>query len=201
MAEREEEMQGRRGGSAEPYVRPPYAVEGRPESAHWFTDRVRWSSVWAGLVVAFATQLVLASLVFAIVASATPGVAPDPGAVGLWTAIMALIALFLGGWTAARLAGITGRWNGIWNGVVVWALALTLGSVAAALGIGGVLGYTGMPITGAAQQQLGQIMGTAITGAWWFFIGAILALLAAALGGLAGSRPVETTETEARATA
>jgi hypothetical protein len=189
-------------------VHAPRSVSQPVEEGILLKDRVRWSAVWAGMVVAFGTQLVLSALILAVAlgSSANRGASPQPfSSAGIWTAIAALIALFLGGWTAARLAGVAGRLNGVWNGIVVWALALTLGTLAASLGVSGVLGYTGMgpgtPMGGATGGRLTEMMTSASNGAWWFFIGALVALIAAALGGLVGARPDVIVDGEARTTA
>lgn len=207
MAEREDEgLHGEKGGAAEAagvrYAARPETTEG-----WWLKDRIRWGPVWAGTLIAIACQLVLTMLGVAIGLSNARAAVTAPGAissgVGIWTAIAALISLFIGGFVAARLAGVAGTWNGIWHGVVVWALALALGTIALSFGISGILGITsnvagvvgrtgaiptgpGAAVTPAEAARAARAVST---GAWWFLLGAILALLAAAGGGALGSRP------------
>ena len=81
-----------------------------------YHDLVRWGPIFAGLVVAIATQLVLTGLGAAIglttlAAMDTPqGNTGEVGAaVGIWSIISLLIALFLGGWVTARACGPMNR--------------------------------------------------------------------------------------------
>jgi hypothetical protein len=65
----------------------------------------------------------------------------------IWLVVSTLISLFIGGYVAARLAGSPTRQDGLWSGVVVWALAtllsvyLATSAVGTAVsGISGILG-------------------------------------------------------------
>jgi hypothetical protein len=92
-------------------------------------DRVRWSAIIAGLVTAIATMVLLGVLGAAIGLTAY-----DQGesgraygvAAGLWGIITAILAFFVGGYIAARTAGIFGRDNAILNGTMVWATTIPL---------------------------------------------------------------------------
>ncbi|MEN6519724.1 MAG: hypothetical protein ABFD46_01025 [Armatimonadota bacterium] len=187
--QREEEA-GRRGGAASAYA----GAYAQPvERGILLKDRVRWASVWGGYLVAFALQLWLTVLGFAIFGQGL-GAATTSVTTGLviWAGVAALIALFVGGLLAARLGGIAGTDNGIYNGVVLWGLSFVILMVLASLGAGGVLGAMlgqtggGAPTTPGATSTA---LGTATTGAWWFFIFQFLALVAAAAGGALGARP------------
>jgi hypothetical protein len=208
------EEAGSKGGAMEAAFPPRvYVAEPEVEKGLWLKDRVRWGPIWAGLVIALTTQLLLSALGVAI---GIQGLMPVPGAIsttaastlGIWMAVSALISLFLGGLAAARFAGIAGTWNGVWNGVILWALALVLGTVAASLGASGLLGYFGrgfggpfgaMPGMSATEAQ--RALAAASTGATWFIVGSILGLIAAAIGGAIGARAevVDHTETASRA--
>jgi ABC-type transport system involved in multi-copper enzyme maturation permease subunit len=92
-------------------------------------DRVRWSAVFAGLLTALSTLALLSLLGLAIGASAyNPGDnAGNYGlGAGLWGGLSALLAFLVGGWVAARTAGVRGERNGMLNGAMVWALAIPL---------------------------------------------------------------------------
>ncbi|MCT7996679.1 hypothetical protein [Laspinema olomoucense] len=75
-----------------------------------YHDRVRWGPIFAGIVVALSTQLVLSALGVAIGMSvgAADGQS-DPGSIGLgvgiWSIISLFIALLLGSWMMARTCG------------------------------------------------------------------------------------------------
>ena len=162
-----------------------------PAAAEWpvvGVERVRWGAVWAGLLVAIATQMVLSAFGLAVGLYGTTGqgvgATPNWSALGLWTAVWGLISLFLGGWVSARLAGSPTAANGTWHGVVVWALALALGTLLGALGITGLLGFLPGRMTAMPGVAPTDITNTA----WGFFAGALIGLAAAAIGGAVGRR-------------
>src|SRR5215813_4478106 len=85
-------------------------------------DRVRWAAILTGLVVALMTVALLSVLGLAIgFTTITPGgISGMLGlGTGVWSAISVLIALVVGGWTAARTAAVPGRANGALNGAMV----------------------------------------------------------------------------------
>lgn len=148
--------------------------------------RIRWSAIWSGLLVATATQMVLGAFGLAIGLYGATAVAgatgPEWSAVGLWNAIFAIVGLFVGGWTAARLAAAPTAINGVWHGVIVWALSITLGMVLVTVGILPTLGFVTARVLAFPAVQAADVVGTA----WGFVIGALLALAAAAGGGALG---------------
>lgn len=198
--ERREEMGieevGRKGGAA--------AMAGAPAMEHaeavtWARDLVRWGPIWAGLLIAIGIQLILGTLGLAIALGIYDVTAPNFGELvtsllGIWSAISALIALFVGGYIAGRMAAVLGLRNGLVQGSVVWALALVAGILLGAAGVAGVLGslanlgpvFTrGMADIGTPEAQA-AVRATS-SGAWWFVIGAVLAWAAAAGGGVLGA--------------
>jgi hypothetical protein len=189
----DEDIGLKRGSYAAPAA--PYMWDQAVQQGYFLKDRIRWSSVWAGLVIALTVQFLLSAIG---VAFGVRGLVPAPGVIsgaaattlGVWMAISAIIALFLGGLATARFAGIAGTNNGVWNGVVLWALTITIGTIAASMGAGSALSsmFGG---TGAATATTGEVhraLGMASAGAGWFVLGSLLGLLAAALGGAAGAR-------------
>lgn len=191
-----EEEAGVRGGSAAAYA-PAGAYVQPIEQGLYLKDRVRWASIWGGYLVAFALQLWLAAIGFAIFApqaagAVTTGAFPAgvSTALAIWTGIAALIALFVGGLLASRLAGIVGTDNGIWNGVVLWGLSFTVLLVLASLGIGGVFGAAAANVGGLGVRpgMAGETLTAVSTGVWWFVLFQLLGLLAAAGGGAVGAR-------------
>ncbi len=179
----------------------------------WLRDRVRLAPIFAGVFWAFAVQLVLLALglwVGAITAAPAPGGAFPTGlatGLGIWTAISALIALFVGGWFAAFMSGVAGKLDGTLNGLTVWGLYLFLGAILS--GISGLLGVSSLlgfrfgqggatdvltalnlvTVSGTlTTEQVQNILNFIASAAGWFLLGAILAALAAALGGWVGAR-------------
>jgi len=197
MHEEPAEEAGRKGGAAAMAAAAPYEVE-RAAVAFRTRDLVRWGPIWAGLLLALAIQLVLGMIGLAVALSAYDPLAPNfaervAGTMSIWTAVSALIALFVGGFVAGRMAAVLGLRNGLVQGSVVWALALVIGIVFSALGVAGLLGAAmnvgpllarGLDITGS--EAVRAVRSTA-TGAWWFVVGAILAWAAAAAGGVLGT--------------
>lgn len=184
--QREEEA-GRRGGAASAYA----GAYAQPvERGILLKDRVRWASVWGGYLIAFALQIWLTVLGFAIfgqgLTAATTSV--TTGLV-IWAGVAALISLFVGGMLAARLGGIAGTDNGMYNGAVLWGLSFVILMVLASIGTGGVLGAMLGQTGGTAATGSSATLGRATAGAWWFFIFQFLALVAAVAGGALGSRP------------
>jgi len=105
-------------------------------------DRVRWGAIFAGLFTTITTFILLSIFGLAIGASAF-----DPGdslgsfgaSAGIWSAVSALIAFFLGGLIAARAAAVTGKGNGALNGAMVWIVMIPLALYLVSSGIGSTL--------------------------------------------------------------
>jgi hypothetical protein len=117
------------------------------------TDRVRWAAVLAGLFAVLATLVVLTVLGLAIGLStydAQNTNAFNIGA-GLWGAISALIAFFLGGMLAGRSSALPGHNSGVLNGAMVWIVAIPLIINILGSGIGTLLGIAGDVATTAAN--------------------------------------------------
>ncbi len=187
-----EQDTGVRGGAAA--ATHPYAGEyAQPvERGLLLKDRVRWASVWAGLVVAFSFQVWFTAIGFAVFARGLNNAPADAGsAIGIWAGVAWLISLFIGGLLASRLAGIAGTDNGLWNGIVLWGLSFSILVIMASVGAGGILGTVlggnvGTPTP--APGQANMALGAAQSGAWYFVLFQFLSLLAAAAGGAAGAR-------------
>ncbi len=199
--ERREEIDveetGRKGGAASMAAGMPYAEE-RAAAMYGTRDLIRWGPIWAGLLLAMGIQLVLGLIGAAIALSSYDPAAANYGErvanfTGIWSAISALIALFVGGYVAGRMAAVLGLRNGLVQGSVVWALALILSVLLSALGAAGIFGAAanlspalarGLDVSGPEGRAL---VNTAINTAWWSVIGAILAWIAAAVGGVLGT--------------
>lgn len=163
-------------------------------------DRVRWGPIWAGLITAIATFVVLTVAAIAIGAQAVDsGVGDEAGmAGGIASGVVALLAFFAGGFVAARTAGVIGRGYGALNGFLVWALGVVIILALAAFGLGSLFGASGDLF--AQYQQMGQPRAdvdrdAALEGIRNGSIGALIGMLlpaaAAALGGWLGSREEE----------
>ncbi|HOO16960.1 MAG TPA: hypothetical protein PK920_01565 [Phycisphaerae bacterium] len=90
---------------------------------------VSWGAIFAGAVLVTVIQLMLGLLGLAIgLAAVEPGKGEGYfaglGIAGyIWWLASGIVALFIGGWASARLAGAHRRTNGALHGLVVWGLA------------------------------------------------------------------------------
>jgi FtsH-binding integral membrane protein len=119
-----------------------------------------WAAIAAGVFVALALHMLLMLFGLAVVQSVgdrTPG-----GGFAIWAIIVQLGAIAVGAALAAALTHSERRGTGIAAGVMTWAVALVLG--------GSLSGFA------LAQRFDGA-------GVWSVFLGALLALGAAVLGG------------------
>lgn len=157
-------------------------------------DRVRWGPVWAGLVVALPTFLLLQ---LATLALGWWDVAEGAGTnADVISSINGLIALFLGGLTAAATAIWRGVSDGLLHGILVWALTVVSLLFLTLFGGGALLGSLAGAITDVAGIQQGDLPDIAAgdaaqaarSGASWAVLGLGLSITAAALGGLLGAK-------------
>lgn len=164
-------------------------------------DSVRWGPIWAGLVTALTTFLLLQLLALGI---GLVGIGPSETG-GAWvSAILGLIAFFIGGAVAGITSAVRGPIPGLVNGFLVWALGVLVILLLSALGLGQIFGALGNVVgqVGILQdiQQGGanapdvnpaQVASAARTGALGAFFGLLLSAVAAMAGGLIGGSPSE----------
>lgn len=128
--------------------------------------RISWGAVFAGLIVSIMVSLVLALLGMSIglgtvnpMEEANPFAGLGMGA-GIWWVVSSLISLFLGGWVAARMAGVPRRFDGALHGVLTWGLVtlLTFYLLSTTIGrlVGGVSSMVGKGISAAGQGLAGM---------------------------------------------
>ncbi|MGY1750120.1 permease [Modestobacter sp. SYSU DS0511] len=158
-------------------------------------DRVRWGPVWAGLVVAVPTFLLLQ---VATLALGWWDVGPGDGASNAdWlSAVNGLIALFLGGLTAGATALWRGFAEGLLHGILVWALTVVTLVLLTLFGGGALFGSLAGLVTDVAGIQqanlpdiaAGEAADVARTSAGWAALGLGLSIAAAAVGGVIGAK-------------
>ncbi|WP_035984319.1 hypothetical protein [Leptolyngbya sp. KIOST-1] len=187
-------------------------------SSREYHDIVRWGPIFAGLFTAIATQLVLGALGVAVgLTTIANSGAPrsnlgDVGsAVGIWSIISLLIALFVGGWVTARAAGPMNKSSALLNATILWATTLAISAWLLSAGVSGAFGIVasnageainqaqqgGLTVPDAAPNvtadQTRDIAGNAAKAGWSFFIGSLLALGSALFGANVGTRGARTT--------
>jgi hypothetical protein len=163
-------------------------------------DRVRWGPIWAGLITTFTLFLILELLLYSVGALSFQFNSGTVGVSAPWvTALVGLLAFFVGGWVAEATSAVRGTSAGLLNGFLVWGLGTVAILLLSSFGMGtffGMLGQAVSLIVGRiAFDALGnpgispdQIRELARSAAWWAFLSMILSAIAAALGGWAGSK-------------
>jgi MFS family permease len=116
-----------------------------PPAAVVVFARVPWGAIVAGALVALAAYLILAMLglglgLGAVDIGSQAEAGAITGAIGFWWSISALLAFFLGGWVAGRIAGGPFAPEGIFLGVLVWALVTVASFYLVTTAISTVLG-------------------------------------------------------------
>jgi amino acid transporter len=164
-------------------------------------DLIRWGPIVAGLLVTLTTLVVLAALGLAIGLSAF-----EPGDVGaadtaatIYGIASAIVAFLLGGFVAGRGAARTGHGNGAFQGLMVGVTAIAVTVFLVGIGAGNLLGAAASDLRAITEvatnfeidsQQAERAARAAYedaeAGAWGTVIGLLVALAAAALGGLFG---------------
>ncbi len=141
-------------------TQPPETVTG------W---RLSWGAIFAGLVVALVVQVIFALFGVAFGVGVI-GTETDPRTVGIgamvWMLLTAILALFAGGMTTGRLAGVLRRKDAALHGIVLGGLStlLALWMVIGGLGtiVGGAFGVLERTAVTAAQPQPGEDIVTAV---------------------------------------
>ena len=127
--------------------------------------RLSWGSIFAGVVIAVAVQLVLGILGTGIgltmvdpVEGTTPGAAGFGIGAGIYWLITTVVALGAGGYAAARVAGVHERFDALVHGLVVWGVTLILTLYLLTSAVGGIIGgafRTVGAVAGAAGSSVG----------------------------------------------
>jgi hypothetical protein len=119
--------------------------------------RVSWGAIFAGTVVAMALMVFFTTLGLAIGAAAVdPAQEADPlsgigvGS-GIYLVVTQLISLAVGGFAAARLAGVPRSVGSLLHGASVWALATLFMAWAAIAGGSAIFGVTSSVLGSAAR--------------------------------------------------
>ena len=119
------------------------AVEAVPGIERPFA-RISWGAIFAGAVVALATQLVLTLIGGAVgLATLNPATGQSPSGTtfgigaAIWLALSSLLSLFAGGYVAGRLGG---TFNGWLHGLATWATVTMLTVLLLATAAGGLIG-------------------------------------------------------------
>jgi len=141
--------------------------------------RVSWAAVLAGVVVALVVQLLLSLLGVGIGASTVDALQDqDPTGglatrAGMWFMGTSLVAVFLGGWVAGRLAGIPRRIDSLLHGVLTWSVATLMLFFLLTSSVGNLPEF--------ADRAAGGVTRAALMGFVVLLIGAVAGALGGAL--------------------
>ena len=130
--------------------------------------RVSWGAILAGAVIGLAVTMLLSLLGIGIgAATIDPATGDTPGAVAglsgsaIFFGVVQLVSLFVGGFAAARLAGVPLRLGSMLHGAAVWAVAtfaiFWLATTAVGTLVGGLattLSKAGQGVASAAQAAV-----------------------------------------------
>ena len=134
-----------RGDRDAPHISPATPAE---DARTILLNEVSWGAVFAGVVVALVTQLLLNMLGLGIgVATLDPGTRRQPerlrrfsiGA-GLWWTLSGILASLAGGYAAGRLSGRPKEATAAWHGLTAWAFTTLVIFYLLSSAVGGVLG-------------------------------------------------------------
>ena len=187
-----------------PVEAAPHAVRQDSPDLVARRDSARWGPIWAGLITAITTFILLQLLAIGL---GLVGIGPNNTGSAWVPAIIGLIAFFTGGAVAGMTSSVRGAATGFLNGFLVWALGTVLILVLSALGLGqifgalgGVVGQLGLFGPGGVNPpnnlpnpniDPAQIASAVRTGAISAFFGLLVSAIAAALGGFLGGRSNE----------
>jgi hypothetical protein len=141
-----------------------------------FMNRISWSAVFAGVLVAIVTQMLLSLLGLGVGLSTINPVTEQNPTEGLgigsaiWYIISSLLSLFLGGWVAGRLASAPRLFDGVIHGILTWSLVTLLTIYFLTTAVGNVIGGTGqllgglLKTAGSAAASAGPGLGNMVQG-------------------------------------
>src|SRR4029077_3819818 len=109
--------------------------------------RISWAAIFGGVVLVVAVQLLLSLLGAGIglgTVNTNLGSTPTASSLGIgagvWWVVSSCVALGLGGYVAAWLAGIEIRFDGVLHGLITWGIATLLTFYLLTSTIGGIIG-------------------------------------------------------------
>lgn len=148
-----------------------------------FRGSTDWRAIWAGLFSFIAIWSVFGLLGFALLAP-TPGAGPlmprVTDGMGIWAAILTIVAMFVAGIVTGRLAGVSAQYQAAMHGMVMFGLGVTAAVVLTSAG--GLL-FAGLAAGASIHENVIGIFGGS---AWIAFVGLFLGWLAAMLGASSG---------------
>ena len=122
--------------------------------------RISWGAIFAGTAIAMALMVFFTTLGLGIgAASVDPLYDQNPASGlgiggGIYLVVTQLIALFVGGYVASRLAGVPREQSALIHGAAVWALSTLVLAWLAVSGAGAAFGAAGTILRNSAQAAV-----------------------------------------------
>jgi hypothetical protein len=150
------------GTYADPSTVGSRAVETTIEGGSHTHRRISWAAVFGGVILVVAIQLLLSLLGAGVGlgtvntnAGSTPGSNTLGIAAGLWWIVSSCVAVGVGGFAAAWLAGVEIRFDGVLHGLITWGVATLLTFWLLTSAIGGIIGG-GFSALGSVASSVGS---------------------------------------------
>ncbi len=169
----------------------------RPREWSYFS----WASIFAGTFVFLAIEVTFGLLGAAIFASASnPGQAHPVGGgisagLGIWMVILSIIALYFGGKTAGRLSGTTDSNRGMYQGLVTFGLSVFTTILVIAMSLGSTIHAGTLNPQNYGPATVADVVAK---GGYWLFVGLVLSMIAAGIGGAHGASSKDISPVERR---
>ena len=133
--------------------------------------RISWGAVIAGVILALVIQLTLNLLGIAIGTTQldpydkdAPTVKTLTSTAVFWVGLSMIVSLLIGGWAAARFAGIPDNLDGVMHGLLVWGLVTLVTILLVSSALGRLLSGVNF-LFQRSLDLLGQVTGTIAQGA------------------------------------
>ena len=176
-------------------------MDGLRDEMQWRAWPVSWSGVWVGALAALAVGLLIGLIGYAVGAHEVAGPRPSDAHKLRMIAVAfniagAFFSFVIGGWAAARIAGILRAEPAMLHGGLVWLLGVGLLIGLAGMGAGTYFGswWGGLAIPAAARggvpldPEAARVMRNAAFGS---VVGLLVGLIGSVLGGwMASGEPM-----------
>src|SRR5919201_4647843 len=136
-----------------------YGTTTHPSQADARLDRpmrLDWSALFGGTLIGWGVMLVLALIAMIIGLAVIDPFVARPAAsnvgAGIWGAVSAVIASFIGAFAVVRLAGDRRRGESLMHGAVSWSMSMLLAGLIA-LYASGVAAFSRTPVNNSVVQK------------------------------------------------
>jgi hypothetical protein len=146
--------------------------------------QTEWGAIWAGVFAVAAIWSVF-GLLGASIFDVSAGGAVSPWGMGIWSIVLTLIAMFVGGRVTGHLAGVATKASAFACGMTMFGLS----AVSAAVLI--ILTGTATTATTTGAVHTSYLAGVLSTMSWFGFVALFLGWIGAIAGANSAIRPAE----------